>query len=155
MILTFLVASYTKGGVLFSRFFGPNLATEAQQATWLERIRHATASEWALLASDYPEQVALVDECTIVTKLVGDVVVLVAGNREHDALLILEFLRAFETVFRKVCKVPATKPVSAERRVLESYWNLCLIVDEMIDEGAIDHLDCALIEKQIAMKPNK
>ena len=45
--------------------------------------------------------------------------------------------------------------MSAEKRVLEKYWNLCLIVDEMVDEGNIDHLDAALVEKLILLKPNK
>ena len=156
MILSFVLGSYRHGGVLFSRFYGPNLQSEDQQAVWLERIRHVTAEEWALLAADFPEQVALMDDCTVVTKLIVDVVLLVVGNREHDALLLLEFVRAFETAFRKICKIPRdNKKVSAEKRVLEKYWNLCLIVDEMVDEGNIDHLDAALVEKLILLKPNK
>mmetsp|Transcript_3323 Transcript_3323/g.5830 ORF Transcript_3323/g.5830 Transcript_3323/m.5830 type:complete len:157 (-) Transcript_3323:18-488(-) len=156
MILTILIVSYTNGGVIYARFFGPKLREEPQQAVWLERIRHHTAPEWGLLTSDHTEQTAYMDECAIMFKRIGDVVFIVVGNREHDAMLLLEFGRAFEQCVRTIYKIPENnQKLSVEKRILGAYWTVCLILDEMIDDGSIDHLDPQIVLRMINMKPNK
>jgi hypothetical protein len=157
MIVSLTVVSHEAGGVILSRFYGFALRTELQQAEWLKKLRDATAPDWPLLREDGPEQVATVGEVQVVYKLLGDVVALFAGTDEHDALLMLELARAFDASVRAVCKIPQNKAgetrVSAERRMLQRYADLCLVVDELVDDGDIDHTDAAVVAKLVRMKP--
>ncbi|KAI0567064.1 Coatomer subunit zeta [Gracilaria domingensis] len=159
MIVSVVIVSYTTGGVIFSRFYGHELRSEQQQAKWLKKLRDATATDWVLLKEDHPEQVATVGEVQIVYKLMGDAVLMLAGVEEHDALLLLELARSMDGSIRGACKIPENRQqqttVSAERRILQHYANLCLIVDEQIDDGDIDHLDPKVILKLIRMKPTR
>lgn len=159
MLVSVVLVSYTAGGVIFSRYYGHELQTEKQQAEWLKKLRDATAPEWALLKEDNPEQVATIGEVQVLYKLIGDVVLLLAGVEEHDALLLLELARSMTASIRGACRVPEHKQgetrVSAERRILQNYANLCLLVDEMIDDGDVDHLDPKVILKLIKMRPSR
>lgn len=159
MIVSMNLVSYGPGGVIFSRYFGHSLRTELQQAEWLKKLRDATASDWPLLREEGAEQIAAVGEVQVVYKLIGDVVALFAGTNEHDALLMLELARSFETAVRRVCKIPRNKAgetrVSAERKMLQRYADLCLVVDELIDDGDIDHTDPAVVAKLIRMRPTR
>jgi Clathrin adaptor complex small chain len=159
MLVSITVISYGAGGVIFSRYYGHELSTELKQAAWLKKLRDATASDWPLLKEDGPEQVAAIGEVQVVYKLLGDVVAMFAGTEEHDALLLLEFARAFDDAVREICKIPQNKEgetrVSAERRLLQRYADLCLVVDEMVDDGDIDHLDPKVISKVVRMNPTK
>jgi len=153
MIKSITIVSYRRGGVLFSRFYTPDLATLEAQALWLSDLRDATMPEWSLLADDGPEQVAKFGAVSVMYKLIGDVVVIFAGTVEHDALLLLELARAFEEAMRKVCR--ARGNASVEKRLVQSYSDLCLVVDEMIDQGFIDHLDPKLIQLGVRMNLKK
>ncbi|CAN8064008.1 unnamed protein product [Agarophyton chilense] len=159
MIVCVVVVSYVTGGVIFSRFYGHELRSEQKQAKWLKKLRDATAPDWVLLKEDHPEQVATVGEVQIVYKLMGDSVLMIAGVEEHDALLLLEVARSMDESIRGACKIPVNKQkqttVSAERRILQHYSNLCLIVDEQIDDGDVDHIDPEVILKLIRMKPTR
>lgn len=157
MLVSITIVSYTAGGVIFSRYYGHELRTEKQQAEWLKKLRDATAPDWALLKEDNPEQVATVGEVQVTYKLIGDVVLLLAGIDEHDALLLLELVRAMDKTIRAACKFPENKQgetrASAERRILQHYPSLCLVVDEMVDDGDVDHLDPKVILRLIKMRP--
>lgn len=159
MIVSIVIISYTAGGVIFARYYGHELHSEKQQAEWLKKLRDATAPDWALLKEDNPEQVATIGEVQITYKLIGDVVLMIAGVDEHDALLLLELVRSMEKSLRGACKITENKQgetrVSAERRLLQNYANLCLVVDEQIDDGDIDHLDPKVVLKLIKMKPTR
>lgn len=159
MLVSITIVSYAAGGVIFSRYFGHELRTEKQQAEWLKKLRDATAPEWALLKDDNPEQVATIGEVQVTYKLLGDVVLLLAGIEEHDALLLLEVARAMDKAIRGACRLAENKQgqtrVSAERRLIQNYANLCLVVDEMVDDGDVDHLDPKVILKLIKMKPSR
>lgn len=159
MIISVVIVSYASGGVIFSRFYGHELHKEVQQAEWLKKLRDATAPDWPLLKEDFPEQVATIGEVQVTYKLIGDVVLMLAGVDEHDALLLLELIRSMTTVIRRVCKVPENKKgetnVSAERRILQHYANLCLAVDEQIDDGDIDHLDPKIVVRLLRMRPTR
>ncbi|PXF46632.1 hypothetical protein BWQ96_03621 [Gracilariopsis chorda] len=159
MIVSVVIVCYTSGGVIFSRFYGHELRTEQQQAKWLKKLRDATAPDWALLKEDNPEQIATVGEVQITYKLLGDVVLMVAGVEEHDALLLLELVRSLDLSIRGACKIPENKQqqttVSAERRILQNHANLCLVIDEQIDDGDIDHLDSKVVLKLIRMRPGR
>lgn len=159
MIVSVHIVAYASGGVIYERYYGPRLAETVQQAEWLKRLRDATAGDWRLLKEDFAEQVAAVGEVQIVYKLLGDVVILLSGTKEHDALLMLELIRAMEKTIRSACKITENRAgetrVSAERRILSHYANLCLVMDEHIDDGDIDHLDAAVILKLIRMQPSK
>lgn len=157
MIISVNIVTYATGGVIFSRYYGHELHTELQQADWLKKLRDATVSDWALLKEDHPEQVATVGEVQVVYKLIGDVVLMLAGVEEHDALLMLELARSMDASIRGACRIPQNRQgqttTSAERRILQNYANLCLVVDEQIDDGDIDHLDPKVIVKLIRMRP--
>lgn len=155
MIVSVHVVTYATGGVLLERYYGPRLSTPVKQAEWLKRLRDATAGEWRLLVDDHGEQVAAVGEVQIVYKLIGDVVLLLSGTEEHDALLMLELSRAMERTMRQACKIPQSDRVSAERRILQNYANLCMLVDEHIDDGDIDHVDSTVVMKLLRMQPAK
>ncbi|CDF34832.1 unnamed protein product [Chondrus crispus] len=159
MLVSITIVSYAAGGVIFSRYYGHELHTERQQAEWLKKLRDATALHWPLLKEDNPEQVATIGEVQVMYKLLGDVVLLLAGVEEHDALLMLELARAMTAAIRAACHVPENKQgetrASAERRILQNYASLCLIVDEMVDDGDIDHLDPKVILKLIKMRPSR
>lgn len=159
MIVSLTLVTYETGGVILSRCYGHALHAEAAQASWLKRLRDATASDWPLLTEDGPEQVAALGEVQVVYKLLGDVVMLFAGTGEHDALLLLEAARALDASVRRVCKIPQVKTgetrVSAERRMLQRYADLCMVVDEIIDDGDVDHTDAAVVAKLVRMKPTK
>lgn len=157
MILSVVIVSYNTGGVIFSRFYGHQLHKEAQQAEWLKKLRDSTAPEWPLLKEDCAEQIATVSEVHVVYKLIGDVVLMLAGESEHDALLILELARSMTDVIRSACHIPQNTQgetrVSAERRIFQHYANLCMLVDEQIDDGDIDHLDPKVILRLLRMRP--
>eukprot|EP00172_Hildenbrandia_rubra_P001476 Plantae.Rhodophyta-Hildenbrandia_rubra.ctg20301.p2 GENE.Plantae.Rhodophyta-Hildenbrandia_rubra.ctg20301~~Plantae.Rhodophyta-Hildenbrandia_rubra.ctg20301.p2 ORF type:complete len:160 (+),score=32.85 Plantae.Rhodophyta-Hildenbrandia_rubra.ctg20301:817-1296(+) len=159
MILSLVLVSYEAGGVIFSRFYGKDFRTEQAQAAWLKKLRDATAPDWRLLKEDGPEQVATIGAVQIMYKLIGDIVAIFAGNQEHDALLMLELARSFEKCIRRACGIRENKEgetrVSAERKLLQKYWMLCLIVDELIDDGQIDHLDPKAVVKLINMRPTR
>lgn len=157
MIISVVIVAYESGGVLFSRFYGHELHTELQQGEWLKKLRDSTISNWPLLKEDYPEQVATIGEVQVVCKLIGDVVLMLAGVEEYDVLLLTELAHSMAHLIRKLCTIPETKAgetrVSAERRILQHYANLCLIVDEQIDDGDIDHLNPKVVAKLIRMRP--
>lgn len=158
MIASVHVVSYAAGGVLFERYYGASLSHSVSQAEWLKRLRDATAPDWRLLRDDYPEQVAAVGEVQIVYKLIGDVVLVLSGTDEHDALLLLDLARSMTATIRSACKIPERQGetrVSAERRILSHYANLCMLVDEHVDDGDIDQLDPQVILDLIRMRPNK
>lgn len=159
MIVSVVMISYNAGGVIFSRFYGHELHTQAQQAEWLKKLRDATAPDWPLLKEDHAEQVATVGEVQIVYKLIGDIVLMIGGVDEHDAPLILQLARSMTTVIRSACHIPENKQgetrVSAERKILQNYASVCLIVDEQIDDGDIDHLDPTVVRKLIRMRPTR
>lgn len=83
--------------------------------------------------------------------LMGDVVVTVVGTDEHDQMLLLEFCRAFEAAIKKVLKIKPTSDVSMELRMLQSYSKVSMVVEEMIIDGDIDHLDANMIAAVIKM----
>lgn len=159
MIVSVVLVSYSAGGVIFARYYGHALHKEQQQAEWLKKLRDATAPDWPLLKDFGPEQVATIGEVQVLYKLIGDVVLMLAGVEEHDALLLLELARAMNVTIRASCKIPENKAgvtrVSAERRILQHYANLCLVVDEHIDDGDTDLLDPKVILKLIKMRPTK
>jgi len=159
MIVSVHFVGYATGGVIYERYYGSRLSLDIQQAEWLKRLRDATASDWRLLKEDHSEQVAAVGEVQCVYKLIGDVVLLLSGTEEHDALLLLELSRAIDKTVRSACKIPENKAgetrVSAERKILSNYANLCLVMDEHIDDGDIDILDPAVVIKLIRMQPKK
>ena len=159
MIVSTVIVTYHTGGVIFSRYYGHQVKEEQQQAEWLKKLRDATAPEWHLLKEDGPEQVAAIGEVQVLYKLIGDVVLILAGNEEHDVLLLLELARSMNSTIRKACRIPENKQgetrVSVERRILQHYANLCLVVDEHIDEGDIDLLDPKVILRLVRMKPAK
>ncbi|GAB0494464.1 hypothetical protein MMPV_005757 [Pyropia vietnamensis] len=164
MILSFIIISYDSGGVLFSRFYGAGLATEAAQATWLRRLHGATAADWGLLRTEGEEQVATLGGAEapaveVLYKSLGDVVLMLAGDEEHDGLLLLEVARALDACLRGACRIPrardGTTRVSAEGRLLATYHRLCLVVDEVIVDGEVDHLDTKTVLKVIDMKPRR
>lgn len=159
MIVSIVLVSYEAGGVILSRFYGHALRTELLQAEWLKKLRDATAADWPLLVEDGPEQVASVGEVQVVYKLIGDVVALFAGTEEHDALLLLELARAFDASVRSVCKIAKNRAgetrASAERKMLQRYADLCLVVDELVDDGDVDHTDAAVVAKLVRMRPTK
>ncbi|OSX76344.1 hypothetical protein BU14_0196s0011 [Porphyra umbilicalis] len=163
MILSFVIISYESGGVLFARHYGASLATESAQATWMRRLHAATAADWGLLRSEGEEQVATLGGAEaavqVLYKLLGDVVLLLAGDEEHDALLLLEVARALDGCLRGACRIPrardGTTRVSAEGRLLATYHRLCLVVDEVIVDGEVDHLDRKRVLKLIDMKPRR
>lgn len=155
MIVSLHVVTHASGGVLLARYYGPRVALATQQSEWLKKLRDATAGEWRLLVEDVDEQVAAVGEVQVVFKLIGDVVLLLAGTEEHDALLLLELSRAIDKTMRAACRIPASNRVSAERRILQNYANLCLLIDEHIDDGDIDHLDSDVVLKLLRMQPSK
>lgn len=157
MIISLVIVSYTSGGVLFSRFYGHELRTDEQQAEWLKKLRDTTAPDWPLLKEDNAEQVAAIGEVQIMYKLIGDIVLMLAGVDEHDALLMLELSRSMAQVIRQTCNIPELKTgetrVSAEKRILQNYPNLCMAVDEQIDDGDIDHLNPKVVVRLINMRP--
>lgn len=157
MIISINFVSYDAGGVIFSRFYGHNLRTELQQAEWLKKMRDATAPDWPLLKEDNSEQIATVGEVQIVYKLFGDVVLMIAGVEEHDALLMLDLARSLVTTLRSACRIPENRAgevkVSAERRLFQHYANLCMVVDEQVDDGDIDHLDSRVVLRLLRMRP--
>lgn len=158
MIISVVIISYTAGGVLFSRFYGHELHTSAQQAEWLKKQRDATAPDWPLLKEDNPEQVAAIGEVQVMYRLIGDIVLMLSGVDEHDALLLLELSRNMVKVISKCCHITQVKKtgeikVSAERKILQHYANLCMTVDEMIDDGDIDHLDPNVVTRLLKMRP--
>lgn len=159
MIVSTHVVTYSSGGVLFARYYGPKVSQPAQQAEWLKKVRDATAPDWRLLKEDGPEQVAAIGEVQIVYKLIGDVVLVLCGTDEHDALLLYELALAMEKTMRVACKIPKNRAgetrVSAERRLLQHYANLCMLVDEHIDDGDVDLLDSKVIVRLLRMQPNK
>lgn len=158
MILSVVLVSHGSGGVIFSRFYGTELRTEAQQGEWLKKLRDATVPTWALLENEYPEQVATVNEVQVMYKLIGDVVLMLAGNEEHDALLMLELGRSMTQVITSICKITIPKQgpyrASVERRILQNYAYICLAVDEQIDDGDIDYLHPRVVTQLIRMKPS-
>lgn len=171
MILSFVIISYETGGVLFARHYGAALATDAAQAAWLRRLHAATAADWGLLRTDGEEQVAVVGGSTddgtaggtaaaqVLLAALGDVVLLLAGDAPHDGLLLLEVARALDGALRGACRIPrardGTTRVSAEGRLLAAYHRLCLVVDEVIVDGEVDHLDVKTVLKVIDMKPRR
>lgn len=157
MIVSVLIVGYSTGGVLFSRYYGHQVREEKEQAAWLKKLRDATAPDWHLLKEDGPEQVAAIGEVQVLYKLIGDVVLILAGTEEHDVLLQLELARAMTVTIKKACKIPDNPDtrVSAERRILQHYANLCLVIDEHIDDGDVDLLDPRVIMQLIKMKPTK
>mmetsp|Transcript_15415 Transcript_15415/g.31235 ORF Transcript_15415/g.31235 Transcript_15415/m.31235 type:complete len:156 (-) Transcript_15415:244-711(-) len=155
MIRCIIIVAYRSGGVLFEKYYGEEFSSAEQRAMWLVSMRNATAPEWTLLLSEGPEQVALVDETTVVYKLLNDCVVMVSGTAEHDALLLLEFVRVLDECLRRACGIGKSTRSSAEMRLVQHYADICLVLDEMVDDGEIDHLDPKMILKMIKLQPSR
>lgn len=95
---------------------------------------------------------AFMEGIHVMYKLMGDVVLTLAGDGIHDQLLLLEFSRAFDVVIRRILRVKNMETISLEARLLQSYSKLCMVVEEMIFDGEIDQLDVNMIDSVITMK---
>mmetsp|Transcript_2954 Transcript_2954/g.9041 ORF Transcript_2954/g.9041 Transcript_2954/m.9041 type:complete len:152 (-) Transcript_2954:1940-2395(-) len=151
MIICIVIASFKTGGVLFSRFYGPDYQSEVGQATLLQSLRDATADEWPNLVADNAEQCAYLNNIHIMYKLIGDVVLTLAGNDETDHLILLEFARAFEAVLMSALRIKQNQEISVGHRILQSYSKLAMVVEEMILDGVIDQMDTNMIMSLIQM----
>ncbi|KAK4535892.1 hypothetical protein CDCA_CDCA06G1917 [Cyanidium caldarium] len=102
------------------------------------------------------EQVGRLEEMTLVARRVGDVVTVLMGEREHEALLLLEWGRCLENSLRRVLTLPSSgmgmapeasgdwlvatsDAVSVERVLVERYDELCILIDEMVSDTGVAH----------------
>lgn len=124
------------------------------------------------------EQIGRLEDYTVIMRRVGDVVTVFIGEREHEALLLLEFARSFEACVRRTLLMENPReldldadgardtltsgyfsptPMATVERythvhqtMVERYEELCMVVDEMVtNDGIVNHLDAKTVSSLV------
>ncbi|KAG2448120.1 hypothetical protein HYH02_006705 [Chlamydomonas schloesseri] len=138
----FVVA--TKGGdVLYERFF--DRFTELEKA----EIRAAFSAASSNVRLQYDDQDFIAPYKTARFAFIPsvDTVFYLMGSGEYDELGLVEILRVIISVLKDVL---GKAPSSA--LLLDKYARLCLLVDEVINEGLLEAVDKEAIKKGIKGK---
>ncbi|KAG2430410.1 hypothetical protein HXX76_009935 [Chlamydomonas incerta] len=138
----FVVA--TKGGdVLYERFF--DRFTELEKA----EIRAAFSAASGNVRLQYDDQDFIAPYKTARFAFIpsADTVFYLMGSGEYDELGLVEILRVIISVLKDVLgKAPSAA------LLLDKYARLCLVVDEVINEGLLEAVDKEAIKKGIKGK---
>ncbi|KAK9810121.1 hypothetical protein WJX72_005088 [[Myrmecia] bisecta] len=139
-----LVVATTSGSVVYERFYAR--LSDLEKADL--RSAFYKASEPALAtAQDEAEFAARYKAGALVFKLEADLLFYLLGTGEYDELNLAEALRALVGALRDTLKRQPT-----EALLFDNYGKLCLVVDELINEGILEATDKEAIQRGIKMK---
>lgn len=143
MILCVLFTNRT-GNVLLERFHG--LPAE-ERLHWRSFLVKLTA-ENLKTARDDEVFVASHKSVFIVYTVIGDICIFAVGKEVYDELALMEVLNAVTSSVKDVCRKDPS-----ERLFLEKYGKVCLCLDEIISQGALEHTDKDRIRRLTRLKP--
>mmetsp|Transcript_11180 Transcript_11180/g.24075 ORF Transcript_11180/g.24075 Transcript_11180/m.24075 type:complete len:151 (-) Transcript_11180:781-1233(-) len=138
----FLVAT-KNGEVIYERFY--DRLNEAEKAEI--RSSFQLASSNVRLTLDEVDYSAAYKTGRFSFIPCGDLVFYLLGTGEYDELACAEALRSIIGVLRDV-----TGKTPSSSLLLDKYARLCLVVDEVINEGLLETLDKDTIRKAIKNK---
>ncbi|KAL0037359.1 hypothetical protein WJX79_003804 [Trebouxia sp. C0005] len=105
------------------------------------------ASEFLITgASDESEFADRYKAGSIALRLEGDIVFYALGTGEYDELNLAETIRAISLGLRDTLKKPT------EAALFDNYGRLCMVVDEVINEGILEAVDRDAIQRGMKMK---
>lgn len=137
----FLVA--TRGGdVVYERFF--DRFSELEKADVRSALSLATGN--VRFTAEEQDFVAPYKAARFAFMPVADVVFYLLGSGEYDEIGLVEVLRTIIQALREVLG----KPTAAV--LLDKYAKLCLVVDEVLNEGILEAVDREAIKKGIKGK---
>lgn len=111
------------------------------------RAAFQRASEAALPgASEESEFADRYKAGTVALRLEGDVVFYALGTGEYDELNLAEAIRAICLGLRDTVRKPT------EAALFDNYGRLCMVVDEVINEGILEAADRDAIQRGMKMK---
>ncbi|DBA87000.1 TPA: hypothetical protein ACH3X2_000380 [Trebouxia sp. C0005] len=141
-IQCFLIAT-TTGSVVYERFY--LRFTDVEKADI--RAAFQRASEFLITgASDESEFADRYKAGSIALRLEGDIVFYALGTGEYDELNLAETIRAISLGLRDTLKKPT------EAALFDNYGRLCMVVDEVINEGILEAVDRDAIQRGMKMK---
>lgn len=138
----FLVA--TKGGdVIYERFY--ERFTELEKADI--RAAFSTATNNVRLYGDEKDFVGSYKSARFAFIPVTDTIFYLMGSGEYDELGLVEVLRGIIQALKDIMgKAPSAG------LLMEKYTRMCLVVDEVINEGLVETVDREAIKKAIKGK---
>jgi len=139
-----LLITTRNGHIIFAKYFDGS--TREQRVLWESTLYTHTKQDWSA-AKENDEQVAILGNKFVVFSGTEDLLFFITGSEEYDELTLQEILRNFITILRDVLKKNLN-----EDKLLEHYSKVCLVCDEMINQGVLEYCDKDTIKKMIKMK---
>jgi len=160
MIHSVVIVVRSTEAILLSRFYGAvERASALLQAQWIQTVRDATQSRWDSAYENGGEQVAVcagkyvVYSGTLDDGRLGDLLFFVAGTEEYDELALLEIVQALMACLRASLLANAPRGAFLNEIVItEQYHIACLVLDEMINQGVLEHTDPEVVRKYLKLK---
>ena len=145
-----LVSSQT-GGVILARFYDPQLEQYKRevlrdflQAADVENLVGSTESQEDGSSECYT---SLYQKHNLVFQRISDVVVFCSGTKDQSHARVAKVIENF--VF---CLIEGVlKKSITEDRIIKNYAKVCLLLDEILNEGIVQTLDTKLILKQLKL----
>lgn len=163
MIHSVVIVVRSTETILLSRFYGAaERGSALVQAQWIQTVRDATQARWDVALEGGGEQVAVcqgnyvVYSGTVNDGRVGDLLFFVAGTDEYDELGLLEIVQALMACLRGALLANAPRGAFLTEIVItEQYHVVCLVLDEMINGGILEHTDPEVVRKYLKLKLKK
>ncbi|KAK9842304.1 hypothetical protein WJX81_005560 [Elliptochloris bilobata] len=137
-----LIIATANGHVLLERFY--------ERFSNLDRADIRVACQQALekdLGTPEAESVSRFRGAAVVSRTEGDLVYYAVGTGEYDELTLAEALRGLAAALRE-----AMRKAPSEAVLLDHYARLCLVVDEVVQEGVLDAADKDAILRGVKLR---
>lgn len=141
-IQCFLIATAT-GSVVYERFYLRFSDVEKGDIRAAFQRASETALPGALDESEFADRYKA---GTIALRLEGDIVFYALGTGEYDELNLAETIRAVSIGLRDTIRKPT------EAALFDNYGRVCMVIDEVINEGILEATERDAIQRGMKMK---
>ena len=155
MIHSVLVVVRSTEAILLSRFYdGVERSSALVQAQWIQAVRDATITRWALAHEGGGEQVCMCQDKFVLFSGTGNLLFFVSGSDEYDELALLDVVQSLLDCLRGALLAKASDALT-ETLITEHYHVACLVLDEMINQGVLEHTEPQVVRKFLKLKLKK
>jgi len=137
------------GALLLSKYFLPSITTE-ERAVWEQQLFRATRFGWDN-AADGSAQIATLRGQYVVYLGFGGMLLFLAGSDEYDEVTLATIGAALVDVIVRLCEAKDASSLG-DAQILSVHGKICVAVEEMVNEGTLEHLDADTILKMSKLK---